>query len=455
MSQRPYPGKEMKSLRLTLRLTREGGTALALGLILSAVGITLKRYDFLTLGLFISSALTTDMLILYLATLGSSAAVKRITYPSRIVLGSEGFFKTLASVKGLKWLEAILNEEIPGDAEVVSGETAVEGPSTLVLTYSVRPARRGPHRFGPLHLRVPSPLKFAFIEYFLVGNAGVEVDVVPTFYAEELRIPPQMSSTQMPGTHQVKVSGGYGDFIKLREYVPGDDVRLIYWPATAKNVRGTPIVKELMIDTLMEVFIVVDPSIHTYIDCCGRRIIDEFVDSAGGLLTYALRKGDPAGLYITGSPAYALPPTRRKEYIYSALKVLEALMPSKGVRLSVLPDIAGRMLRRGTRILIFSTLAYLRADEVADVCRSLSSLGMTSIFIVPDMVHYVRRRLSEEALALIEDSMEEYKNRMEKLRYAVTSSGSALILAPPGMMKALSLKAYVGDASWLDLTHLA
>jgi uncharacterized protein (DUF58 family) len=345
-------------------------------------------------------------------------------------------------------LNAVFTEETPRDVEVISGKTTVEGDLMLTLTYTVRPLRRGPHKFGPLHLRVPSPMEFAFIEYVLPGNTSVEVDVVPTFYAEELRVPPQISSTQMPGSHQVRVSGGYGDFIKLREYVPGDDVRLIYLPATARNVRGTPIVKELMIDTLREVFIVVDPSIHTYIDCCGRRIIDEFVDSAGGLMTYAIKKGDPVGLYIAGSPAYALPPTRRKEYVYAALKALEALMPSKGVKLRMLPNVAGRMLRRGTRIIIFSTLAYLGVDEVNDICMSLSSLGMSPVLIIPDMTHYVRRKLSAEALTLIKDSMDEYKHRIDKLRYAVTSSGSTMILAPPGMMKMLSLKAYVGDTSW-------
>ena len=445
MSQSRCLGKEIRSLGKRLRFTREGGVITAVSLALVIMASLWGRYDLLLVGTFLSFLLSTDSLILVAYSLSSTALVERITVPEKVLLGSEGLVKVVALVNKLRVLKAILIDEVGSEVEV-DGKLRVEGLSRLELKYYVKPVFRGLHELGPLRLLVPSPLRLTFVEFLFPPVTEAIFQGVLTFYAEKVTTPPPKVTYPVPGAHEVRVSGGYGDFIKLRDYVPGDDVRLIYWPATARRADGSPLVKELMNESMFEIFIVIDPAIHTLLEYRrGRRVIDDLVNAAGSVAMTALKLNDPLGFYLAGASVLTLPPTRRKDYIFKALKELENLAPSDLTRLRDLPDVAGRLLHRGTKVIIFSPLTYLPPRDVKDITDSLIALSLRPTYVVPELIRYVRIKLGEKVLYLIHDDVQEEKSRLDAIKRVILSSGGKIYVGVQDYLKYWALKAYLSD----------
>ncbi len=443
MNQSQYQDRFVKALRKRIRLTNEGGAVVIIAVFLSLAGSMLTRYDMLSLGVFLAFLFSIDALITASALKSASAMVRREKAPIRVVLGSTSIISATAVVTGLRILKAVLRDAVPETIEV-TGETHAVGKDVIRLEYIIKPLYRGTHVIGPLSLIVPSALGFLVGEFVFPPVTTQGFDAVPTFYAEPERVTPPLLRYPSTGAHPVKVKGGYGDFIKLREYVPGDDVRLIHWPATARNTKGSPLVRELMKESMYEVFVVIDPNLPTYFEYVrGRRLIDDMVDAAGGVVFLALRMGDPVGLYLAGSPVLTLPPTRRKEYVYVGIKTLEKLLPSHLTRMRALPDVAGRFLKRGTLVLILSTLTDLQPKEVRSISSALSALSLVPVFIIPDLTTYVSRKLPGRLLSAISEYVEGERARMLKVVSAVRLGGGDAVIAPAGTLKDLTVRSYL------------
>lgn len=443
MNQSQFQGKFMEALRKRITLTREGGLVLSAAVLLSLTGSALERYDILSLGVFLAFLFNIDAVIIALVFKPASARVRREKAPARVVLGSTSIIAATAVVTGLRILKAVLRDVAPETIEV-SGRTYATGKGFIKLEYVIRPLYRGTHVIGPLSLTVPSVLGFLVGEFVFPPVTTHELDAVPTFYAESARVTAPLLRYPSPGAHPVKVKGGYGDFIKLREYVPGDDVRLIHWPATARNTKGSPLVRELMKESMYEVFIVLDPNLPTYFEYVrGRRLIDDMVDAVGGVVLLALKMGDPVGLYLAGSPALTLPPTRRREYVYAGINILEKVLPSYPTRLRSLPDVAGRFLKRGTLVLILSTLTDLTPKDVRSISSALTALSLIPIFVVPDVTSYVRLKLPGSVLSVVGEYVEREKSRMIKAVEAVRLGGGDAVVAPVGTLKELTVRSYL------------
>ncbi len=443
MSRSLYRGKEIKNLRKSVKLKDSGAALLIFSIFLVFSGSFLGRMELLSAGLFSVFIFSTDLVVLVFAFSRSSAHVRRIKAPKRIVLGSGGVFISQCVIEGLSILRAVMRDPVP-ETVTVEGRNWSEGKERIRVSYVVKPIYRGKHEIGPLVLVVNSALGLFVGEYVFPNATTHEIEAVPTFYAEPFRSRPIKIRYASPGSHPVLIKGGYGDFLKLRSYVPGDDIRLIHWPATAKNVKGVPLVKELSIESQLQLFVVVDPSIPTYFEyVIGRRIIDDFVDAAGGIVFLAMRYGDPVGFYLAGSPVLTLPPTRRVDYIYSALKVLEDMLPTYPTRLEVLPDLAGRILKRGTLVIILTPLWGRSPNEVLEIAASLKALQLRPIFILPDLREYVEMKLPPEILLVLRDELREESERVKKLMDLIRSGGGEAILASGNLYKESAVSAYL------------
>ena len=74
-------------------------------------------------------------------------------------------------------------------------------------------------------------------------------------------------------------------FVSLREYVPGDDPRLIHWPTTARV--GTLMVREHVEVRRPEFTVVLDTAAHV----ATADDFEEMVDVAASIAVHALRDG--------------------------------------------------------------------------------------------------------------------------------------------------------------------
>jgi len=439
----PYRGRQLSPVRKKVLVTREGLYVLGVALAAGIAGSLLGRYELITMAAILSGILMLDTAVLAFRSYGVKAFLRIVSYPERIVLGSSGRVVAEAWAEGGRGTPLKLEDSLPKEVEVI-GRSYAEGVGFVRLEYLLKPLYRGTYVLGPLKLLTPSPLNTAVVEYVFPPATERRFDVVPTFYAEVRRGVKPKVRYPSPGAHEVMLKGGTGDFIELREYVVGDDVRLIHWPSTARSVKGVPLVRELLVESLRKVFLVVDPYMYTTFEySVGRRIIDDIVDAAGGVAYLAMEYGDPVGFYLAGTPSLSLPPTTRRGYIHAALKYLETLQPVPEPRLKWVTDVAGRYVGKGALVLILSTLHVFRPEETLDVTTSLRALGLTPVYVIPNTLEYAALRIPKELEGLTRRYVEDERRRIDEQVNAIIKGGGSATLAPPGRVRDAAVDAYV------------
>ncbi|MDO9396628.1 MAG: DUF58 domain-containing protein [Herbiconiux sp.] len=111
-------------------------------------------------------------------------------------------------------------------------ESLVDAPVPQLLTYPVDTRHRGVHSLGPFRVRLGDP--FGCAERRLRFGGSDTLLITPTVY-ELARIDLRLASGD--GAEQVSrrlIGAGEQDVI-ARKYLPGDSMRRVHWPATAKH----------------------------------------------------------------------------------------------------------------------------------------------------------------------------------------------------------------------------
>ena len=164
----------------------------------------------------------------------------------------------------------------PGDTGAVVARASRWG------RYPIRAAVRVPGRGG-----------------LLEGHGTVdaaEVCVFPVAPSQSTGIP-QTDLLDRLGTHLTRHTGPGVEFADIRPYVPGDQLRTVNWPVSAR--RGSLHVTERLTDRAADVMVLVD----TYPQPPGpaTRATERTARGAAQVVQSALRYGDRAGLVALGS----------------------------------------------------------------------------------------------------------------------------------------------------------
>src|SRR5688572_136146 len=99
------------------------------------------------------------------------------------------------------------------------------------------------------------------------------------------------------------------EFAQVREYQPGDDIRIIDWNVTARS--GVPHVKQFVEERDLTVIVALDVSGSMMFGSLDRRKIDLAVELTAILSFAALQNGDRAGLVIFSDAVRRFIPPRR------------------------------------------------------------------------------------------------------------------------------------------------
>jgi uncharacterized protein (DUF58 family) len=102
---------------------------------------------------------------------------------------------------------------------------------TRTGNYRLPSARRGVYRLGPLELWMTDPLGLA------VRSRSTAADTTLVVHPEWEFVPLRSAGARRPDAHRDFRSGPGregSEFHALREYVPGDDLRRVHWPSTAR-----------------------------------------------------------------------------------------------------------------------------------------------------------------------------------------------------------------------------
>ena len=111
----------------------------------------------------------------------------------------------------------------------------IEADGHRSTSFVLRAGRRGSYEVGPLQISFVDPFSLARVRWSALGSASFLVHP-----PVETLAPPRDSGERRSLTSSARrqPTGARGeDFYTLRDYVEGDDLRKIHWPATAKRGR--------------------------------------------------------------------------------------------------------------------------------------------------------------------------------------------------------------------------
>ncbi len=275
--------------------------------------------------------------------------------------------------------------------------------SGATATYTIRPAP-GLIRIRRLSVEAHDPLG-------LYATSRV-IDLVSTIQVYPAPYPP---SLERPGAGLGLVEAtfshrrGWGaEFYSLREYVPGDDVRLVAWLPSAR--AGRLLVRENVEPRRLDVCMIVDLSLESWAGSPGESPADWVMRASLGVASVVARgRGRIGYAVLLGEAALRLDPSRAADSMDAMAEAFTVASPEHATRRRGLP----RLLRD--------------AEGWPSTCVILLLLGPGGLGLIePEHVETIAWRLvavevlptgSSELEAAIREAYSELeRRRVERLR---------------------------------------
>jgi uncharacterized protein (DUF58 family) len=189
-----------------------------------------------------------------------------------------------------------------------------------IISYSLRPTKRGEYSFGLTRLYVNSPLGL-IIRRFNFGSTHL-VKVYPSFLSlrkyELLAISNRLNEI---GIKKIRRLGHSLEFDQVKSYVAGDDYRTLNWKATAR--KGELMVNSYTDEKAQHIYCIIDKSRAMKMPFEGLSLLDYAINASLVLSNVALLKEDKAGLITVAEKVSSIVPSdRRPAHLNKILEVL-------------------------------------------------------------------------------------------------------------------------------------
>jgi uncharacterized protein (DUF58 family) len=185
------------------------------------------------------------------------------------------------------------------------------------------PVRRGKAHGGMMHLRVLGPWQLAWRQ----GKRDLpwDVTVYPSLRTAALRaLPAQAQRRREAGFRNLRRIGEGRIFESLKEWVPGDEPRVIDWKATAR--RGKLMSRQYEDERRQQVMIVIDAGRLLTSEIDGRARLEAAIDAALELAHSAVLHDDNVGLLVFADDILQfVPPGRGRRALRQVLDALAAV----------------------------------------------------------------------------------------------------------------------------------
>jgi uncharacterized protein (DUF58 family) len=225
-------------------------------------------------------------------------------------------------------IQAEVIDEIPHQFQRrdVLFEVSVAPGQTGVITYQLRPTKRGEYEFGAVNVYVASPLGLVRRRFRFDQNRVVPV--YPSFLQmrqyELLAIHNRLTEV---GVKRIRRVGQSMEFEQTRPYASGDDPRHINWKASARRASGGPadtlIVNHFQDERAQQVYCLIDKGRVMRMPFAGLSLLDYAINATLVMSNIALLKHDKAGLVtFSNKPGATVPAERRPGHLRTILEVL-------------------------------------------------------------------------------------------------------------------------------------
>jgi uncharacterized protein (DUF58 family) len=182
-------------------------------------------------------------------------------------------------------------------------------------------------------------------------------------------------ASQFTGEYHSVFKGQGIEFVEVREYVPGDDVRTIDWNVSART--GQTFVKKYVEERELTVLLAVDLSASQRWGTRGRFKSEMVPEVAATLAMSAVRNNDRVGLLVfTDRVESFVPPQKGRRHALRILRDLLVFQPAeRGTDLAAALEHARRVLR--SRSIVFLVSDFQMEDEAR--ARFERALGFVAV----------------------------------------------------------------------------
>jgi uncharacterized protein (DUF58 family) len=301
---------------MSTRLTGTGWRIAVAGLVLLAAGWLADYPELLLLG---AGCVVALLLAVLWTALRPNVTVRRSLSPSRVAQGEPARGTLTVTNVAARRSPPLVAVEHVGAREVTIPLPSLGARQQHVTGYTLPTDRRGVFQVGPLSVGQTDPLRLIALTSAYDSSAGLTVhplihDVEPL---------PTGRSRDMEGPTSGSAPLGGVAFHSLREYMPGDDHRLIHAKASARF--GTLMVRHNVVPNEPRLMVVLDTGSAAY------ERPDDFEDAvrvAASLCASCAARGFPVDLRTTGGLAAT---AERRHELDRLLDLLARVQPGEPV----------------------------------------------------------------------------------------------------------------------------
>ena len=236
-------------------LTRNGWAVVAIGVVTLALGVVLDYREFVVVAAGLLVAQVVAIASLFLRP--DLTSIRSIS-PARVNEGEPAVGTISIRNVGKRRTPPLVAQEAFGGNHLAIEIPGLRPGVQHQTTYMLPTARRGHYPVGPLTISFSDPFRLVRVAYARGSKSTLIVH--PTVY----RVSPLPTGRlrEIDGTNTNSSQKGGIAFHSLREYVPGDDLRLIHWRSSAKT--GTLLVRHNVVTNQPRLMIGIDTSAQSY-----------------------------------------------------------------------------------------------------------------------------------------------------------------------------------------------
>ena len=263
-------------------------------------------------------------------------------------------------------------DEIPAVFQIrdLLFQLKMNGEEDKVLDYSLRPVKRGVYKFGNINVFVST--KIGLISRRFKTGTPCDVKVYPSYiYLKQYELQAATHKLTEQGNKRIRKIGQQLEPDHIKEYVKGDDYRVINWKATARrNKLMTNVFQE---ERSQNIYCIIDKGRTMQSASEGLTLLDYSINSTLALSYVAMLKGDKAGLLSFEKQLDTLIPASRQPG--QMQRIQEALYAQTTSFLecdfSALYQTVNKQIKHRSLLLIFTNF-----DSVPAMQRQLNYLAM-------------------------------------------------------------------------------
>jgi uncharacterized protein (DUF58 family) len=285
-------------------------------------------------------------------TLRDKVTLTRRAVGAWVVAGDhlrEEFILTNTGTLPALWARVRDHSAVPGyRADRVESASSTERRH---WAYSGMCERRGVFRLGPTDLIMSDPCGFFEVTHHYPATTTLLV-YPRASYLPDLQLPagraPGRATVSLRAPEDTITIGG------LRAYLPGDSLRRIHWPSTARHDHL--MVREYDREPTGDLWLVVDMDIEAQAGRGAEATQEYAVTLAASLAAQFTRGGErrAIGLVVSGQAPVLLAPARGQTQLWRILRALAEAEPGTGQSLSAVLTQAGPSLGSGRTVVVIT-----------------------------------------------------------------------------------------------------